>query len=136
MGLFFKNDKDDDKYDLVGYRTLPATNELLVHFISDLARVDFSNRAVEARRLYRATEKERGKLHEVFADRLLASLGNKSLIESPIELTPALLLKTPIELTERLHLTVATFFAAAKPLAIYKTFKNALQEFPDKFPWG
>jgi hypothetical protein len=42
----------------------------------------------------------------------------------------------PIEVTERLHLSVATFFAAAMPLAIYETFKNALHEFPDEFPWG
>ncbi|MGA8585726.1 MAG: hypothetical protein WB715_18175 [Roseiarcus sp.] len=136
MGLSFKGDNDDDKHNRVGYLTLPSSNKLLVSCISDLSKVDFSNRAVEARRLYRATEKERGSLHEVFANRLLASLENMSLAEGPIELTPAFILNVPIEVTERVHLSVATFFAAAKPLAIYETFKNALHEFADKFPWG
>ena len=48
MGLSFKGDNDDDKHDRVGYLTLPSSDKVLVSCISDLSKVDFSNRAVEA----------------------------------------------------------------------------------------
>jgi hypothetical protein len=114
IGLLLKNDKDYDKYDLVGYLTLRDVNILLVSLISELTKVDFSARALEIRRLYLATEKARGRIQEVFANRLLACLANKSLADSPTE-SPAisLTLDPPI----RLHLAVAIFFSAGKPLA-------------------
>jgi hypothetical protein len=135
IGRLWTSDKEYEIRERVGYVTLTHANKLLVSTISDLTKVDFHNRAVEGRKLYLASEKERGDLHEVFAGRLITCLENKSLSESPKEINPAMAIMMPIDLTVRLHGAVSIFFATM-PQAIYKTFKNALREYPDKFPWG
>ena len=84
IGLFLKNDKDfDNRLETVGVLTFRDVNLLLISLISNITGVKFSDRALEIRILYLATDKARGRIHEVFANRLLACLVNKSLADSP-----------------------------------------------------
>ena len=128
-------EKDSEMRERIGYGTFTQANRLLVSTISDAVNFDFNIRAMQARTMYLSSDKERGDLHEVFARRLISSFANKSLSDSAEEINPHTALLIPLGLTVRLHSSVSIFFGTM-PLAIYKTFKNALQEFPDNFPWG
>jgi hypothetical protein len=134
IGRLWISDKEPEIRERVGYLTLTHTNRLCVSTISEATKVDFHDRAIEGRGLYIASEKGRGDICEVFAGRLAACLENNSLVDKPKIITPEDALMMPIDFTVRLYTTVSLFFGAM-PLAIYRAFKNALHEYPDKFPW-
>jgi hypothetical protein len=129
--------EDHDLYERVGEVTFSTASQLALAMIKKQTGFDFKARAIESRSLYYAAMKDKdvGRLpsdlpSDPFTITVLRSIGCRSLAE-PLK-SPSLELLPPPEWTP-LAIKVSIFYSTM-PEGFYKTFKEFLSVWSDRFP--
>jgi hypothetical protein len=132
IGQLWRADQknDHEMFERIGYVTISTANRFALDMIKELTEHDYTTSSTERRRFYFDMMKNRGDLHESFATILFLSVNRRSLEDPPRASNPTDYI-APEWLPIVLYVT--TFFSTM-PRAYYKTFKNMLCAWPDRFP--